>query len=122
MPGTVGDYVRKRREELGLSQPEVYRLSGGVVSTSTLSRLETGSGSTSPDVMKALAEILQTPVEDLYRLAGWLPDRPEVRKPTPVEWRDWRDAILRHPELQRVPIEARKLAIASLEVWLREPR
>lgn len=118
----IGEYVRRRREELGLSQPEVYRLSGGTVSTSTLSRLETGSSSTSPDVLIALARVIQTPVDYLYKLAGWLPEEHEVREPEPIAWGDWRDVVIKHPELQRVPLDVRKLVVVTLEGWLREPR
>lgn len=120
-PGTIlGKYVRSRREELGLSQVDIDRTTNGAVPAYALSRIETGAGSTSPDVLMSLAPVIQTPVDYLYRLAGWLPEEHAVREPAPVDWQDWRDVVMKHPELQKVPVEARRLAVASLEVWLRE--
>lgn len=53
---TIGESVRNRRKELGITQPHLAELAK--VSTNTLYKLERGQGNPSLDVLNKLAEIL----------------------------------------------------------------
>ena len=69
----LAKYLRKKREDKGLSQRQLSVLSG--VSNSEISRIETGTRrNTSPEVLRALAEPLGVPYEDLMVKAGYLSD------------------------------------------------
>lgn len=63
--------LKQRRKALGLSASEVARRAG--VEPSTLTRLELGERSSPrPDLLKAIAGVLQLPVSDLFAAADWL--------------------------------------------------
>jgi y4mF family transcriptional regulator len=53
---TIGESVRNRRKELGITQPHLAELAK--VSTNTLYKLERGLGNPSLDVLNKLAEVL----------------------------------------------------------------
>jgi y4mF family transcriptional regulator len=53
---SIGESVRNRRKELGITQPHLAELAK--VSTNTLYKLERGQGNPSLDVLNKLAEIL----------------------------------------------------------------
>lgn len=62
----LGRLVVDRRRELGLSQLAIVERTQGLVSQSTLSRIEVGEYlTTSDDRLQALASALQMPVSDL---------------------------------------------------------
>jgi y4mF family transcriptional regulator len=52
----VGQTIRKRRKELGITQPHLAELAN--ISTNTLYKLERGQGNPSLDVLNKLAEVL----------------------------------------------------------------
>ncbi len=52
----IGKSLKKRRKELGITQPHLAELAD--VSTNTLYKLERGQGNPSLDVLNKLAEIL----------------------------------------------------------------
>lgn len=54
--GVLGETIRKRRKELGITQPHLAELAN--ISTNTLYKLERGLGNPSLDVMNKLAEVL----------------------------------------------------------------
>ena len=70
---TLGAHIRKRREDLGLSLTQVQLKSGGAVNSSTLSKIENGRRNAGPEILLALAPVLKMDVQELYRLAGYLP-------------------------------------------------
>ena len=49
----IGEAVRARRKELGITQPHLAE-----ISTNTLYKLERGQGNPSLDIIKKLAEVL----------------------------------------------------------------
>lgn len=52
----VGETIRTRRKELGITQPHLAELAQ--ISTNTLYKVERGQGNPSLDVMYKLAEVL----------------------------------------------------------------
>jgi y4mF family transcriptional regulator len=52
----LGETIRNRRKELGITQPHLAELAK--VSTNTLYKLERGQGNPSLDVLTKLAEVL----------------------------------------------------------------
>ena len=54
--GVLGETIRKRRKELGITQPHLAELAN--ISTNTLYKLERGLGNPSLDVLNKLAEVL----------------------------------------------------------------
>ena len=52
----VGQAIRDRRKELGITQPHLAEVAG--VSTNTLYKLEKGQGNPTLDVLCKLAEVL----------------------------------------------------------------
>ncbi len=52
----IGESIRNRRKELGITQPHLAELAK--VSTNTLYKLERGQGNPSLDVLNKLAEVL----------------------------------------------------------------
>lgn len=56
LANAIGELVRNRRKELGITQPHLAELAN--VSTNTLYKLERGQGNPSLDVLNKLAEVL----------------------------------------------------------------
>ena len=52
----LGQIVKSRRKELGITQPHLAELAG--ISTNTLYKLETGQSNPSLDVLNKIAEVL----------------------------------------------------------------
>ena len=52
----VGQAIRDRRKELGITQPHLAEVAG--VSTNTLYKLEKGQGNPTLDVLNKLADVL----------------------------------------------------------------
>mgnify|MGYP000923733153 FL=1 len=52
----LGDIIRKRRKELGITQPHLAELAA--ISTNTLYKLDRGSGNPSLDVLNKVAGVL----------------------------------------------------------------
>ena len=52
----VGQAIRDRRKELGITQPHLAEIAG--VSTNTLYKLEKGQGNPTLEVLNKLAEVL----------------------------------------------------------------
>lgn len=53
---TIGESIKDRRKELGITQPHLAELAK--VSTNTLYKIERGQGNPSVDVLNKLAEVL----------------------------------------------------------------
>lgn len=69
-----GEYLKSLRKEKSLSQRELAEKSG--ISNAEISRIETGNRKKpSPDVLRALAPILNVPYEELMDKAGYINDR-----------------------------------------------
>jgi transcriptional regulator with XRE-family HTH domain len=71
MGNTLGEYLRLRREHLGLSQGALGRASG--VSPSMISRLESGKRRATPGLLYLLAEPLQVSYSQLLQRGGHEP-------------------------------------------------
>ncbi len=52
----IGEIIRTRRRELGITQPHLAELAN--ISTNTLYKLERGQGNPSFDILNKLAEVL----------------------------------------------------------------
>ncbi|CAD5270910.1 MULTISPECIES: helix-turn-helix domain-containing protein [unclassified Imperialibacter] len=52
----IGETIKSRRKELGITQPHLAELAG--INTNTLYKLETGLGNPSLAVLNKLAEVL----------------------------------------------------------------
>ncbi|MBX7043873.1 MAG: helix-turn-helix domain-containing protein [Ignavibacteria bacterium] len=52
----IGEIIRTRRRELGITQPHLAELAN--ISTNTLYKIERGQGNPSIDVLNKLAEVL----------------------------------------------------------------
>lgn len=75
---TLGDVIRKAREERGISQRELA--SKVNVSYSTISRIELGDTIVPVNsTLRAIAEALSIDYNYLLALNGQVPDEPEVR-------------------------------------------
>lgn len=68
----LGEYLKKIRDELGLSLKDVYRETG--ISDSKLSRIENGTNvsAPTPDVLQALSKLYQINLVELYLIVGYL--------------------------------------------------
>jgi transcriptional regulator with XRE-family HTH domain len=68
-PETLGEYVRQKREEAGLSQRQLAHEAG--VSFSNISRLESGfHTSPSPGLLKNIADVLDIDLAELLSYLG----------------------------------------------------
>ena len=56
LASTIGQTIKQRRKELGITQPDLAELAG--VSKNTLYQLERGQGNPSLDIITKLAEVL----------------------------------------------------------------
>lgn len=71
----IGDYIRRRRKTIGLTQDELARKLGRA--SSTISQWETESEPVPMDMLKAISDALEEPSPvKLYDLAGVLADLP----------------------------------------------
>lgn len=103
MARPLGQWLRERREELHLSLSQVHLRTGGAVSTSTLSKVERGERPVNPELLLALAPVYKVDVQDLYRLAGYLPEgdqpAPEPEPMRPANWKDIEEMVRLLPDL-----------------------
>ncbi|GAA0319176.1 hypothetical protein GCM10008967_07130 [Bacillus carboniphilus] len=68
---SFGEYLKQIRKEKSISQRELAQQSG--VSNAEISRIETGERQKiSPDVLRAIAPILDVPYEELMEKAGYI--------------------------------------------------
>lgn len=68
---SFGEYLKQLRKEKSISQRELAEKSG--VSNAEISRIETGGRQKiSPDVLRAIAPILEVPYEELMDKAGYI--------------------------------------------------
>lgn len=68
---SFGEYLKQLRKEKSISQRELAEKSG--VSNAEISRIETGGRQKiSPDVLRAIAPILEIPYEELMDKAGYI--------------------------------------------------
>ena len=72
-PVNLGQFIKKRRLELGMSLREVERATNGEVSNAYLSQLEGGKiTKPSPHVLYALSTVLDLSYESLMERAGYI--------------------------------------------------
>jgi transcriptional regulator with XRE-family HTH domain len=71
-----GDFVKLRREELGLDQAGLARQLG--VQQQTVSKWEQAKAVPPPPRIRRLAKVLRVELSDLMRYAGFLPDSDPV--------------------------------------------
>ena len=90
-PESLGEYIRRQREQHELSMRQVAEAAG--ISNPYLSQIERGLREPSERVLDAIARSLELSAETLYEQAGWV--RPgDDEEPTEVE-----QAIERDPRL-----------------------
>lgn len=71
MMSELGDYLKKKRGERGFSQRQLATYTG--VSNATISQIENGTILRPRlEVLRAIAEQLHVPEQDLLRLAGYM--------------------------------------------------
>jgi transcriptional regulator with XRE-family HTH domain len=76
LPGSMSlaEYVKSERKKRGLTAVDLERNSGGEISDSYVSRIESGQvTNVSPEKLDALAKGLGVPADDIYRIARGLP-------------------------------------------------
>lgn len=107
----LGELVKAKRQELGLSLRELAKLTG--LSHGYIHNLETGGGSSSGrpmsptiETLEALAKGLALPYERLERAARGLPELPPSQVPT--------DEVLRLAEDLMKVEEEKRAAIRAL--------
>jgi transcriptional regulator with XRE-family HTH domain len=72
MYSAIGNYVRERRQDLGLSQEQLAERVGGTYGQSDISRIERGHIELPRlATMVSLAASLEVPVGDLLIASGW---------------------------------------------------
>lgn len=77
---TIGEYIKEKRIEKGLSQRELASVAG--VSNAEISRIEAGlRKNPSPDVLKNISFALNLLCEKLYAVAGYMEDNPTIPEP-----------------------------------------
>ena len=93
MKGQLAEYVRKTRLAKRFTATEVERNSGGKISDSYISRIENGQvTNVSFDKLEALAEGLQVPRDEVFRIArGLSPEAPKEKLEILAETFDGRD-------------------------------
>ena len=103
--GPLGRFLREQRALARLSVREMARMAQ--VSNAYLSQVERGMHSPSLRVMRALADVLEVPVEDLVHLSDSDEQRVSTRPPPS---NDVESAIKRDPRLT----EAHKQALLAV--------
>lgn len=110
-PGELASVLRARREELGLTRPDVQVRTQKLgprsgVSAAYLEKIELGYQSRpSATKLAVLAETYGLDIGDLLRLAGYVPGR---RKATPPEFEEVQQAIrAMRSTLERDPVLTR---------------
>lgn len=79
---TVGEYIKKKRTEMGISQRELAQSAN--ISNAEISRIESGMRKQpSPDVLKNIATALNIFCEKLYMIAGYINDNPDIPESLP---------------------------------------
>ena len=74
---TLGDFIRARRQDLGLSQQQLAERVSMTYSQADISRLERGFTELPRlETLSKLSEALEVPVGDLLIAAGWFDDGP----------------------------------------------
>jgi transcriptional regulator with XRE-family HTH domain len=91
----LGEFVRKRRQELGLSTHELGKVVG--TRNSTIMRLEQGAfAAPRPDKLARIAEALQIGLADLYARAGYVTpsELPSFHAYLPAKYRQLPEAAV----------------------------
>lgn len=74
----IGEYIKKIREEKGLSINQLALYSN--VSAAHISRIERGLREPSPEILEKISEVLKVPYEELMKIAGYLkPDTDTIK-------------------------------------------
>jgi len=90
----IGEYIKKIREEKGLSINQLALYSD--VSAAHISRIERGLREPSPEILKKLSQALKVPYEELMAAAGYLD---EIEQNNIVAEQKIAEAIADDPEL-----------------------
>jgi transcriptional regulator with XRE-family HTH domain len=78
----MGQRIRARRKELGLSRPDVARAMPGKVSENQIYRWELGKHQPNPDTLEALARARQTDVASLMSPPPMDAETPDLAAPS----------------------------------------
>lgn len=69
----IGNFLKSKREGLGLSQAEVARRAG--VDKGTVSRMEGAQLRPRTDSLQAIGEVIGVSLTDIFAAGGWIPPR-----------------------------------------------
>lgn len=70
----IGNFLRSKREDLGLSQAEVARRAG--IDKATVSRVESARHLVpKTDNLQAIGEVVGVSLMDIFAAGGWIPQR-----------------------------------------------
>ena len=72
---TVSEWLSRELDRRGLSQADLVRLSG--VTSAQVSRIISGSRGPGEGALRAIADALRLPAEQVFRAAGMLPPDPK---------------------------------------------
>ncbi len=104
-PLTIGEVVRRMRQNRGLTQRDINQRSGGRIKTSWLASLETGRITNPPqEKLSTLAGLLGTSVLDIYQEAG------VVEFPTPTGASADEELLIE--EFRKLPPSLKRAALA----------
>ncbi len=84
---TIGEYIKKLREEKNLSINQLALYSG--ISAAHISRIERGLREPSPEILKKLAAALKVSYKDLMKTAGYL----DIENYTSSEDKQWQPEL-----------------------------
>lgn len=105
---TIGDRIRQRREQIGMSQAELAALSG-YKSRTSINKIELGERDIRQNKIKAIADALHT--SPAY-LMGWEDAPDNSKKEKPSEYEGLSDAQVSLLEFARsVPDDKAELAL-----------
>ncbi len=124
VPSPLGRLVRRRRGELGLTQPQLANLVGHGIKQNTISRLESGKTQAinNPEQLQALAQTLGYESDEDFIMAAYAPHvvrEHRVQHDTGPEWE-----IGEGGELIRIIFPSlspeRRRQLSDYAKWLRE--
>ncbi len=93
----IGDFIKKRRQELGLARWALFKASE--VSTAYIKLIEEGKNTPKPDVLRRLAKPLNVSYIELMIIAGYV-DPSDVLRASKIELEQkYKDLAMRISEI-----------------------
>jgi len=111
---TIGEYIKKIREEKNLSLNQLALYSG--VSAAHLSRIERGLREPSPEILRKIAAALKVSYEELMKVAGYLDEKSTITTVTDLENRQ----VENHEWQPKLTEKDKKDIAKTLEEWMKD--